>query len=488
MRRPRLVAVVTLALATMTLPVMAPAGAAPIDETSIAATPTAELRPGGAGVRIVNGERTTVKEYPFVIAGMRVGGAGPQGQSCTASVVGKRKILTAAHCMVDATGAKSYIYGDDDLNTPGDETFRTAVTSFKTHPGYTGSGGWRTGNDVAVVTTADDLPVPENQWAKVAGSADGALTQPGKSGVSVGYGRTSSGGGSGELRRTTMPVNDANTCQVFDIRVNGELMVCTGYNDGRTANCSGDSGGPFIVDGVIVGVSSWGSSGCDRYSVMARLTNAMGDWARAEIGANPPGDGKFSMALTPSSGKVTPGKHVSTSVTTTAGDQGPEKLDLSASTLPAGTTATFQPSSTVNSGEVAKLTLETSASTPAGTHKVTITAKGVSGAKTAEFALTVGDGGTADGPKPSASPSSGTVPPGGYANATITVTGGTGSVRLSGTGLPNPPIFSPQTVKPGGTARMTIMGPYQRGTYKVTITATDSTGKTGTTEYTLTVR
>ncbi|MFI6303607.1 trypsin-like serine protease [Amycolatopsis thailandensis] len=488
MRTPRFALALTLALAAATAPIMSTATAAPADGISVAATPTDQLRTGDMGTRIVNGERTTVKENPSVIAGMRVGGGGPQGQSCTASVVGKRKILTAAHCMVDTTGAKSYLYGDDDLNTPGDETFRTAVASFKAHPQYSGSGGWRTGHDVAVVTTVDDLPVPESQWAKVAGSGDGALTQPGKSGVSLGYGKTSASGGSGELRKTTMPVNDPAGCQVFDIRVNGDLMVCTGYNDGRTADCSGDSGGPFIVDGVVVGVSSWGSSGCDRYSIMARLTNAMGDWARAEIGGSQPGDGKFGMALSPSSGKADPGKHVSTSLATTAGDQGPEKLELSASALPAGTTATFQPSSTVDSGQVAKLTLQTSAGTPAGTYKVTVTAKGVSGTKTAEFALTVGDGGTGEGPRPSVSPNSGSVPPGGYANATITVTGGTGPVRLSGAGLSYPPTFSPQTVNPGGTSRMTVMGPYQRGTHKVTITATDSTGKAGTTEYTLTVR
>ncbi|MEU3623018.1 peptidase S1 [Amycolatopsis coloradensis] len=489
MRTPRFAVAITAALVTVTLPVLnTTAAAAPPDKVSVAANPTDQLRTGDWGTRIVNGERTTVKEYPFVIAGMRVGGGGPQGQSCTASVVGKRKILTAAHCMVDTTGAKSYFYGDDDLNTPGDETFRTAVASFKTHPGYTGSGGWRTGYDVAVVTTVDDIPVPESQWAKVAGSGDSALTQPGKSGTSLGYGKTSAGGGSGELRKTTMPVNDPAGCQVFDIRVNGDLMVCTGYNDGRTADCSGDSGGPFIVDGVVVGVSSWGSSACDRYSIMARLTNAMGDWARAEIGGTQPGDGKFGMALSPSAGKAEPGKHVSTSVTTTAGDQGPEKLELSASALPTGTTATFQPSSTVDAGQVAKLTLQTAASTPAGIYKVIVTATGTSGAKTAEFTLTVGDGGTVDGPRPSASPGTGTVPPGGYANATITVTGGTGSIRLSATGLPYPPSFTPQTVKSGGTSRMTVMGPYQRGTYKVSITATDSVGNTGTTTYTLTVR
>ncbi|MEU5695224.1 trypsin-like serine protease [Actinosynnema sp. NPDC020468] len=482
----RLAAVVALTLAAATLGVTNDAGAAP-DRISVAATPTDQLRGPDAGAQIVNGQRTTVKENPFVIAGMRVGGGGPQGQSCTASVVAKRKIVTAAHCMIDAVGDKSYIYGDDDLNTPGDETFRTAVTSFKTHPKYSGNGGWRTGYDVAVVTTADDLPVPEAQWAKVAGSGDTALTQPGKSGYSLGYGKTSSGGGSGELRKTTLPVNDPAGCQVFDIKVNGDLMVCTGYDDGRTANCSGDSGGPFIVDGVIVGVSSWGSSKCDRYSVMSRLTNEMGDWARGEIGGTQPGDGKFSVALSPTSGKVEAGKYVSTSVTTKAGDQGAEKLELSASSLPAGTTATFQPA-TVNSGDVAKMTLHTSATTPAGVHKVTVTAKAASGSKTAEYALTVGDGGTTTGLKVTASPNTGSVPPRGYANATITVAGGTGQIRLTATGVPSAPTFSPPTVNPGGTSRMTVMGPAERGTYKVTITATDGTGKTGTAEYTLTVR
>ncbi|WP_026422645.1 trypsin-like serine protease [Actinokineospora inagensis] len=488
MKAPRLVAAATLVVAAATLVITTSAGAAPTDKISIAATPTDQLHPTNMPAGIVNGERTTVKENPFIIAGMRVGGGGPQGQSCTASVVGKRKIITAAHCMIDAVGDKSYIYGDDDLNTPGDETFRTAVASYKTHPNYTGVGGWKTGWDVAVVTTVDDIPVPESQWAKVAGSGDTALTQPGKSGLSLGYGKTSSSGGSGELRKTTLPVNDPSGCNVFDIKVNGDLMVCTGYNDGHTANCQGDSGGPFIVDGVIVGLSSWGSSNCDRYSIFSRLTNSMGDWARAEIGGTqPPGNGTFSVAVSPTSGKVDPGKYISASVTTKAGDKGPEKLDLSASGLPAGTTATFQPSS-VNSGDVAKLTLQTSATTPAGAYKVTVTAKGTADSKTADFTLTVGGTTTPGGLKLTASPNTASVPPGGYANSTITVTGGTGPIKLSGSGLPSTPMFTPQTINPGGTTRMTVMGPYQRGTYKVTVTATDSTGKTGTADYTLTVR
>ncbi|WP_409496691.1 trypsin-like serine protease [Amycolatopsis sp. cmx-11-12] len=485
MRTARLVTAVAMALAVITLPAIGTANAEP---TAIAATPTDQLRPPDMGTRVVNGQRTTVRENPYIIAGLRAGGGGPQGQSCTASVVGKRKIITAAHCMIDVGGAKSYLYGDDDLNTPGDETFRTPVASYKVHPRYTGPNSWQTGYDVAVITTETDLPVPESQWAKVAGSGDAGLTAPGKSGTAVGYGKTSSGGGSGVLYKTTMPVNDGNNCQVFNVRVNPDLMVCVGYDDGRTATCSGDSGGPFIVDGVIVGVVSWGASGCDRYSIMARLTNEMGDWARGEIGGTQPGDGKFGVSLSPAAGKVEPGKYISTSVVTKAGDAGPEKLELAASGLPAGATATFQPGASVNSGDVAKLTVETAASTPKGTHRITVTAKGPSGTKSADYTLTVGDGGTTEGPKPTVSPGAGTVTSGSFVNATVTVAGGTGNSTLTATGLTFNPMFQPSTVAPGGTSRMSIAAPFQRGTYKITITATDSTGKTGTTEYSLTVQ
>ncbi|WHT16446.1 serine protease [Crossiella sp. CA-258035] len=483
MRTPRLVTALCVALAALAMPVAAAAEPAPI---STAAIPTDELKAGDAGANVINGQRTTVKENPFVIAGVRAGGGGPQGQSCTAAVVGKRKILTAAHCMIDVGGAKSYIYGDDDLTTAGDETFRTNVTSFKAHPRYTGPNSWQTGYDVAVITTADDLPVPESQWAKVAGSGDTGLTQPGKSGTVFGYGRTTSSGGSGALYKTTLPVNDAKDCQVFNVRVNPDVMVCTGYDNGRTATCSGDSGGPYIVDGVVAGVVSWGAGGCDRYSIMARLTNEMGDWARKEIGGQP-GDGKFTVGLSPSSGKVEPGKHISTSVTSKAGDQGAEKLELSAAGLPGGATATFQPAS-ITSGEVAKLTIETATSTPKGTHKVTVTAKGGSGAKTAEYTLTVGEGGSTEGPKPVATPSSATSGPGGFINTTVAVTGGTGSITLSAEGLPSRPMFMPSTVNPGGSSKMSVGVPFQTGTYKITITATDSAGKSGSTEFTLTVR
>ncbi|WP_406294396.1 trypsin-like serine protease [Embleya sp. NBC_00888] len=488
MRARHLIGPLILAVAAAVLPAAVPAAAQGTPPPAIAATPTDQLRPeGGTSPRVVNGQRTTVRENPSLITGLRVGGGGPQGASCTASVVGRNKILTAAHCMIDVSGDKSYLYGDDDLNTAGDESFRTKVASYKVHPRYTGPNSWQSGYDVAVVTTVDDIPVPANQWAKVAGSSDEALTRPGKSGTAIGWGKVSGSGSSGVLNKTTMPVNDAADCQVFDIRVNPDVMVCVGYNDGRTGTCSGDSGGPFTVDGVVVGVVSWGSSQCDRYSVMARLTNVMGDWAKGEIGGGNPGDGKFSVGLSPSSGRVAPGRYVSTTLTSQAGDAGSEQIELSATGLPTGTTATFQPTS-IRSGDTSKVTFETTAQTPKGNHTITVQARGASGTKTATYTLAVDDGGTPEGPRPVPATDSATTAPGGIVQARISVTGGQGSSRLTATGVPMAPMFFPQTVAPGGSSQMTVFAPFQAGVYKITVTATDEAGRSGSSDYTLTVR
>ncbi|MFI6290417.1 trypsin-like serine protease [Nonomuraea sp. NPDC050790] len=487
MRAPRLILPLALALAVTMTPMTGPAAADPPPRPrSTAATPTDRLTPGATpSPGIVNGQPASHRDHPSVIAGLRVGGSGPQGASCTASVVGKRTILTAAHCMIDVAGEKSYVYGDDDLTTAGDEAFRTRVDKFVTHPEYRQANDWRKGYDVAVVTTQDDLPVPRSQWARVAGSGDAALTQPGRTGIVLGFGKHQQG----KLYSATLPVNDPGGCQVFDVSVNGDVMLCTGYDDGRTGICSGDSGGPFTVDGVVVGIVSFGAGTCDRYSIMARLTNAMGDWARETIGQEP-GDGTFGVGLSPSAGKVEPGAYISTTVTSQAGDQGPEGLDLSAAGLPGGARATFQPAR-VNAGDTAKLTIETAASTPKGTYKITVTAQSGSGsAKTADYTLTVGDGGGTEGPQVSVSPASGTVQRGGLAQATVTVTGGSGTSRLSasGPGLPISPFFNPSSVSPGGRSQVMIFAPFTPGTYTITITATDGASKSGSALYTLTVR
>jgi len=109
------------------------------------------------------------------------------------------------------------------------------------------------------------------------------------------------------------------------------------------------------------------------------------------LGTPPAND--FSISVNPTSGSVTAGGSVSATVSTQTTSGSPQTVNLSASGLPSGATASFSPSS-VTSGGSSTMTISTSASTPAGTYTVTITGTGTSATRSTTYTLTVnGTGG-----------------------------------------------------------------------------------------------
>ncbi|MBB5850703.1 trypsin-like serine protease [Amycolatopsis umgeniensis] len=485
MSRKRIFGVVALTMAALA-PAAGIAGAAP-DGTprAIAPTDAAPLPTGGVHGQSIGGSPASVKDYPYVIAALREGGSRPKGQSCSGSVIAPRKVMVAAHCK-ELAGEKSVLYGLDDLKGAGGAQLK--AVDYKLHPRFTQP--WN-GYDVAVITVDGDIPVPPGGYAKVATSADTGLETPGKDGFSLGYGKKDINDSTQDvtLHKLTLPIVNASQCTGVENGVDPKTMICAGYSDGRKTVLPGDSGGPFVVNGKVVGVTSWSRSDFRWYSVYSRLNNEMGDWVAEQIGGEQPGDA-FTLAASPSSVKVLPGKYVSASVTSKPGKNGAENITLSASGLPEGAKATFQPA-TIKAGEVAKLTIETASGTPEKAYQVTISGKGTTETATAGLTLTVGAGEPPVGDlKVTVNPSSGSGRAGSLVSATVTATGGSGSITLSasGSGLPINPMFSPQSVSSGGSSTMQVFAPFKPGTYPVTVTAKDSGGKTATTTYTLTVQ
>ncbi|GAA3014433.1 M4 family metallopeptidase [Actinokineospora diospyrosa] len=107
------------------------------------------------------------------------------------------------------------------------------------------------------------------------------------------------------------------------------------------------------------------------------------------VGGQPPTD-DFSLALNPTSGSTAAGGSVSTTVGTVVTTGGSQKVNLSASGLPSGATATFTPSS-VASGENATLTIATTADAAPGDYSVTVTGEGTA-SHSATFTLTITGG------------------------------------------------------------------------------------------------
>lgn len=101
----------------------------------------------------------------------------------------------------------------------------------------------------------------------------------------------------------------------------------------------------------------------------------------------PSGD-DFSVSVSPGSGSADPGGTVTATVSTATTSGSPQTVNLAASGLPSGATATFDPPS-VTSGGSSTVTIGTTASTPPGTYPITITGTGTSGARTATYSLTV---------------------------------------------------------------------------------------------------
>ncbi|XP_063126336.1 kallikrein 1-related peptidase C6 isoform X4 [Rattus norvegicus] len=51
-----------------------------------------------------------------------------------------------------------------------------------------------------------------------------------------------------------------------------DLMLCAGDLEGGKDTCKGDSGGPLICDGVLQGITSWGSDPCAEPNMPAIYT------------------------------------------------------------------------------------------------------------------------------------------------------------------------------------------------------------------------
>ncbi|MFC5825162.1 M28 family peptidase [Nonomuraea insulae] len=98
----------------------------------------------------------------------------------------------------------------------------------------------------------------------------------------------------------------------------------------------------------------------------------------------------FSITLNPSSGSASPGQQLTATVATQTTSGTAQTVNLSASGLPSGTTASFSPSS-VTSGNSSTLTLSVGSSTAQGTYPFTVTGAGTA-THTATYTLTVGQG------------------------------------------------------------------------------------------------
>lgn len=205
------------------------------------------------GAKVVNGTDAAIQEFPFMVS-LRWN----NGHSCGGTIINENWILTAAHCIGSDPEGCSVQYGESVLDRASTNVVKAAA--FYPHEGYDPSNQYI--HDIALVKLEEPMSINLHDF-KVRLPISGSYFATGTPAVLAGWGLNATGG-------VVMPILQKVDLQVFSAFDCGQLHrskvhytnICGGIPEGGKGQCSGDSGGPLLVDGVQVGIVSWSVKPC----------------------------------------------------------------------------------------------------------------------------------------------------------------------------------------------------------------------------------
>ncbi|CAL7938505.1 unnamed protein product [Xylocopa violacea] len=213
--------------------------------------------------RIVNGTKAQTGQFPYQVSLRR----SYNGRHfCGGSLIGKKVVLTAAHCLVkDGATLQPWtivvVAGELRLSQTTANGQRQGVDTIHVHSEYNEStlrndiavlilkGEFETNQDVDNVPLIAGSPIPDT-ICQVAG---------------WGYPAEEAPDVTDSLMYVDLPLLANDRCKTLLANITDfpPGMLCAGYEEGQKDACQGDSGGGMICNGVLTGVVS-GGNGCAR--------------------------------------------------------------------------------------------------------------------------------------------------------------------------------------------------------------------------------